>query len=59
MSSENHPYFAIRRQIHDALREQHPEWIEPNGNSPICESYDLRFAELLGLSSSGEDQSAA
>jgi len=59
MSNENHSYIELRRQMHDALREQHPEWVEPNGNSPICESYELRFAELLGLSSSGEHKSAA
>jgi hypothetical protein len=59
MSNENHPYIELRRQMHDALREQHPEWVEPNGNSPICESYELRFVELLGLSLSGERKSVA
>jgi hypothetical protein len=32
------------------LRVQHPDWVEPNGNCPTCDSYESRFAELLGLS---------
>src|SRR5438552_3232522 len=36
-----------RRRSGDALRAQHPEWIEADGNSPTCESYESRFAELL------------
>ena len=43
----------LRQEIHDALRIQHPDWIEPNGDCPTCESYQSRLAELLGLSSSG------
>jgi hypothetical protein len=31
----------------DALRKQHPEWIEQSGDCPTCESYESRFAELL------------
>ena len=27
----------FQHQIHDALREQHPEWIEQNGDCPTCE----------------------
>ena len=52
-------YVQLQHQIHDALREQHPEWIEQNGDSPICESYESRFAELLELFQSNERQSAA
>ena len=29
---------------------QHPDRVEPNGNCPTCDSYELRLAELLGLS---------
>jgi hypothetical protein len=49
----------LQRQIHDALREQHPEWIEKNGDCPTCESYESRFAELLSIFQSHERQSAA
>jgi hypothetical protein len=49
----------LQQQIHDALRVQHPEWIEPNGDCPTCESYESRLAELLRLSSPSEHRSAA
>ena len=52
-------YIQLQRQIHDALREQHPEWIEKNGDCPTCESYESRFAELLSIFQSHERQSAA
>jgi hypothetical protein len=50
MSAEIHSYIQLQQQIHHALRLQHPEWVEPNGNSPTCDSYESRLAELLGLS---------
>jgi hypothetical protein len=46
-SGEIRSYVQLQHQIHDALREQHPEWIEPNGESPICDSYEARLIELL------------
>jgi hypothetical protein len=52
-------YAELQRQIHDALRVEHPEWVEPNGDCPTCESYESRLAELLGLSSPNKDQSVA
>jgi len=52
-------YVQLQHQIHDALREQHPEWIEQNGDCPTCESYESRFAELLDLFQSNERKSAA
>ena len=33
--------------MHDALRAQHPEWIQPNGDSPICDAYESRLEKLL------------
>ena len=51
MHNEIHSYTELQRQIHQDLRVQHPEWVEPNGNSPICDSYELRLAELLDVSS--------
>jgi len=44
-----HSYGELLDQIHKDLRVQHPEWVQPNGDSPICDSYELRLAELLGL----------
>jgi hypothetical protein len=42
-----HTYADLRQQIHDDLRLQHPEWIQPNGESPICDSYEARLMKLL------------
>ena len=50
MSDEIHSYIQLQQQIHHALRVQHPDWIEPNGNCPTCDSYESRLADLLGLS---------
>jgi queuine/archaeosine tRNA-ribosyltransferase len=52
-------YVQLQGQIRDALREQHPEWIEKNGDCPTCESYESRFAELLNIFQSHERESAA
>jgi hypothetical protein len=49
-------YAQLQRQIHDALRVEHPEWVEPNGDCPTCESYESRLAELLGLALPRTDQ---
>jgi hypothetical protein len=49
MHDEIRTYAELQQQIHYALREQDPEWIEPDGDSPICHSYERRFAELLAL----------
>ena len=43
-----HTYAELQQQIHDDLRLQHPEWIQPDGESPICDSYEARLKELLG-----------
>jgi hypothetical protein len=47
-------YVQLQHQIHEALLKEHPEWIEPNGECPMCEMYESRFAELLSLPSSSE-----
>jgi hypothetical protein len=47
MSPQIGIYTELRQQIHDDLRIQHPEWIQPNGESPICDSYESRLTELL------------
>jgi len=58
-SGEIRSYVQLQREIHDALREQHPEWIEQDGDCPTCESYESRFAELLELFESHERKSIA
>jgi hypothetical protein len=42
-----HTYTELRQQIHQDLRIQHPEWVQPNGESPMCDSYEARLMELL------------
>ena len=39
----------LRQQIHDDLRRQHPEWVLPNGESPMCDVYEARLMDLLAL----------
>jgi hypothetical protein len=41
MSHQIHTYTELRQQIHNELRIQHPEWVEPNGES------SMRLMELL------------
>jgi hypothetical protein len=43
-------YADLLQQIRNDLRIQHPEWIQPNGDSPMCDSYEARLMELLGAS---------
>jgi hypothetical protein len=47
MAHQVHTYTELRQQIHDDLRIQHPEWVQPNGESPMCDSYEARLMELL------------
>jgi hypothetical protein len=42
-----HTVTELQQQIHDDLRRQHPEWIEPNGESPMCDFYEARLIQLL------------
>ena len=49
MSSKIQTYAELQRMIRKALREQHPEWIDANGKCTLCDSYEARFAKLLGL----------
>jgi len=52
-SHKVHTYLELRQQIHNDLRIQHPEWIKPNGESPMCDYYEARLAELLGADARG------
>jgi hypothetical protein len=55
MSNQIGSYAELRKMIRVSLRMQNPEWVEPNGDSPICDSYEARFAQLLGLTRPMED----
>jgi hypothetical protein len=49
MEDEIRTYAQLQEQMHDALREQHPEWIEANGECSACQLYEKRFAEQIEL----------
>jgi hypothetical protein len=58
-SFQTHTYTELLRQVHDDLRIQHPEWVEPNGESPICDSYEARLVEQLeALTRQGANESS-
>jgi len=57
MAHQVHTYTALRQQIHHDLRIQHPEWVQPNGESPLCDSYEARLTEMLDtLTRRGSDE---
>jgi hypothetical protein len=47
MVHQIHTYAELREQIHVDLRIQHPEWIQANGESPLCDSYEARLMKTL------------
>lgn len=51
-------YAELQREMHDALRAQHPEWIEADGKSHKCDYYESRFAKLLVSTAFPELESA-
>ena len=60
MSHQVHTYPELRQQIHHDLRIQHPEWVQPNGESPMCDSYEARLMELLNsFARKGSNESVA
>jgi hypothetical protein len=57
MSHQIRTYTELRQKIHDDLRLQHPEWAQPGGESPICDSYETRLLELLNTCRQGDPTS--
>ena len=49
MIHQLYTYADLRKQIHDDLRIQHPEWVQPNGESPMCDSYEARLMKTLNV----------
>ena len=43
-------YADLLKQIRNDLRLQHPEWVLPNGESPMCDFYEARLIKLLDAS---------
>jgi hypothetical protein len=55
-----HTYTELLHQIHDDLRIQHPEWVQPNGEAPMCDSYEARLMEQLNtFTRKGSNESVA
>jgi len=52
-------YADLQKQLHRDLMVQHPEWIEANGDCPMCDSYDRRLAELISVFQSSRNNSVA
>lgn len=60
MAHNVHIFADLLKQIRRDLRTQHPEWIQPNGESPMCDSYEARLMKLLASSTgSGPGNSTA
>jgi hypothetical protein len=45
--------YAVLLQQTD-LRLQHPDWVQPNGQCPMCDSYEARLIKLLDTEISGQ-----
>ena len=54
MSDQIHSYTELQQQIHQDLRIQHPDWIEPNGDCPTCDSYESRLGRTTWSQSAVE-----
>jgi len=48
-------YANLVQQIRNDLRLQHPDWIQPNGQCPMCDSYEARLIELLSIPGGSND----
>src|SRR5262245_583613 len=40
-------YTELRKMVRETLRRQHPEWIDANGNSRLCDYYEARLDKVL------------
>ena len=49
MNTRTFTYTRLVKDVHHLLRARHPEWIEANGQSPMCDLYEARFVEVLQL----------
>jgi len=47
-------YADLVQQIRNDLRLQHPDWIQANGQCPMCDCYEARLIKLLDGSIPGE-----
>src|SRR5205814_779430 len=57
--SHIHTYTELKRQIHEDLRTQHPEWIEPTAECPKCDDREARLNEVLEAVARSESDTEA
>jgi hypothetical protein len=55
MANQVDTYASLVEQIRNDLRLQNPEWIQPNGESPMCDYYEARLIELLSIPGGSND----
>ena len=53
MSQKTRTYTELREQIHHDLRISTPRWVEPDGESPMCDFYEARLMELSDADAKG------
>jgi len=49
MNDAHQSYFELRLRMREALRARNPQWIGPDGESPMYDDYERRLAEMLEL----------
>jgi len=59
MAHKADTYAGLLQQVRNDLRLQHPEWIQPNGQCPMCDSYEARLIELLSIRGEPNDNTVA
>src|SRR5438105_11222551 len=57
MSHQIHTYTELQQQIHDDLRIQHPDWVNSDGSSPTCDSYESRLRDCSAFRREGDPTS--
>ena len=60
MAHKVRTFAELLQQIRNDLRIQHPDWVQPNGKSPMCDSYEARLMKLLVASmQTGDNETSA
>ena len=49
-------YAELQEQLRHDLLAQHPEWVDPYGNSPVLDWYDRRLAKVIAIVQSANEQ---
>ena len=52
-------YIQLQQEMREALRREHPDYVDQDDRCPTREAYEARLAELLGVPSAREYRPAA